>query len=522
MIHSAFLLGGRLVNGYLKGIRSMLRLKAKFTLVCFAALVWPSFATGRTVRPAILAAGLGGLPLERSGAAAHAGSWDRHWRNYDFRSLAPGHRLVLLHYRGAGVVRHFWCTFTGGQPILCQAILRMYWDGEKHPSVRVPLGAFFGVGFGQQVNYESAPLEETSGGNNCWWPMPFHKSAYWTLTNESKETISAFYWNINFDTYRSLPSRLLEFHALWRQENPVPRGKNYLILDTTGRGQYVGTALFMQGLAKGLGLSFLEGNPVVYIDGRRRPAIVGTGTEDYFCSGWYFATGPYSAPYHGCLLKQPIRQRVSAYRWNILDPIPFHRSIKFTIQVGPMDNIPAAYASVAYWYQTQPHPVYPPLPPPASLLPVRPVAVFAIPGALEARGLVRRAHATSGIVQSQNMADFNGRWSDDAQLFWHGQSKAAKLTIPLPVAKAGDYFLTAYFTKAPDYGRFQIFVGGHKVGSVIDGYARSVQPSGPVCLGKIVLRAGGNPLVVKIVGRDRRSANYFFGLNALVLKPVGR
>ena len=184
----------------------MLRLKAKFTLVCFAALVWPSFATGRTVRPAILAAGLGGLPLERSGAAAHAGSWDRHWRNYDFRSLAPGHRLVLLHYRGAGVVRHFWCTFTGGQPILCQAILRMYWDGEKHPSVRVPLGAFFGVGFGQQVNYESAPLEETSGGNNCWWPMPFHKSAYWTLTNESKETISAFYWNINFDTYRSLPA----------------------------------------------------------------------------------------------------------------------------------------------------------------------------------------------------------------------------------------------------------------------------------------------------------------------------
>ena len=88
-------------------------------------------------------------------------------------------------------------------------------------------------------------------------------------------------------------------------------------------------------------------------------ALHGTGTEDYFCSGWYFDHGTYSAPYHGCLIKDAKLGRVSAYRWHIEDAIPFKKSIRFTIQVGPWDNVRAAYATVAYWYQTQPHPVYP-------------------------------------------------------------------------------------------------------------------------------------------------------------------
>ncbi len=94
---------------------------------------------------------LGNLLLERSGEAMHAGSWDRQGHNGDARSIAAGQTLVLLHYHGAGIVRHFWCTFPGNTAIRSQLILRMYWDGQKHPSVRVPLGVFFGVGFGQQI-----------------------------------------------------------------------------------------------------------------------------------------------------------------------------------------------------------------------------------------------------------------------------------------------------------------------------------------------------------------------------------
>ena len=357
-------------------------------IAIFQLLNIAASAAGQTVGGVPgLGSPLSGLPLERTGTARHAGSWDRNGRNNDYRIIAPGQSLVLLNYHGAGIIRRFWCTFPGNKRVRCQLILRMYWDGEKHPSVRVPLGAFFGVGFGRRVDYKSAPLEETSGGYNCFWPMPFHKSAYWTITNETNQTVRGFYLNIGFDTYKKVSSRMLEFHALWRQENPVPAGKNYVILNTTGRGQYVGTALFMQNL-QDRGLEFLEGNEMVYIDGHKkenyyqgigpikpgqiRPAIEGTGTEDYFCSGWYFRNGPYSAPYHGCVIKDVKRGRISAYRWHIEDAIPFKKSIRFTIQVGPTDNVRAAYSSVAYWYQTQPHPVYPKLPPAAALLPVPP------------------------------------------------------------------------------------------------------------------------------------------------------
>lgn len=482
---------------------------------------------------------LSGLPLERSGTAMHAGSWDRNGHNGDCRPIAPGQTLVLLNYKGAGIIRRFWCTFPGNTHVRCQLILRMYWDGEKHPSVRVPLGAFFGVGFGRQVDYKSAPLEETSGGYNCWWPMPFHKSAYWTITNESKDRVNNFYWNIGFDAYKKVSRKMLEFHALWRRENPVPPGQNYVILNTTGRGQYVGTALFMQSLTD-RGLGFLEGNEMVYIDGHKKenyyqgigparsgqfmPAIEGTGTEDYFCSGWYFATGPYSAPYHGCLIRQG--GRVSAYRWHIEDAIPFKKSIRFTIQAGSEDNAHVDYSSVAYWYQTQPHPVYPKLPPATDLLPVKlappppPKPTIKIPNAIKGESLIPTAKSTGGKVSEQDMQPFGHGWSGNQQLFWRGQGKDNTLTLQLPAPKSGDYMLTGYFTKAPDYGIFQILSGGKTIGPKVDCYATRVIPTGPIVLGPIKLNKGNNPLVIRIVGKNAHAVNYIFGLNAFVLKPA--
>jgi hypothetical protein len=255
-----------------------------------------------------------------------------------------------------------------------QAILRMYWDGETSPSVEVPIGDFFGVGFGKQVDYQSLPLNETSGGYNCYWPMPFHQSARWTLTNLSAQPIEAFFYNIDYTAYDTLPPELLQFHAQWRRENPTTPGKDYTILEATGRGHFVGTALFMRGSAT---LGFLEGNEMITIDGEKEPSVVGTGTEDYFGGGFYFLRGAYSAPQHGCLIKDTVmgKARISAYRWHIDDAMPFAQSIRVTMQAGDRTArggggaLTSDYSSVAYWYQQEPHASFPPLPPPEGLLP---------------------------------------------------------------------------------------------------------------------------------------------------------
>jgi hypothetical protein len=257
-----------------------------------------------------------------------------------------------------------------------QAILRMYWDGESQPSVEVPVGDFFGVGFGEQRDYVSLPLAETTGGYNCYWPMPFHKAARWTLTNLGTGTMLVW-WNVDYTTLPKLPREVPHFHAQWRRENPTTRGRSYTVLEAAGSGHYVGTALFMQNLGPGVPpfgkLVFLEGDEQLFVDGEVSPSIAGTGTEDYFDGGFYFDHGPLAAPYAGAVIRDEATARVSAYRWHVEDAIPFAKSLRVTIEHGPANDVETDYSSVAYFYQREPHAPFPALPTdPAKLLPTPP------------------------------------------------------------------------------------------------------------------------------------------------------
>src|SRR6476660_3054946 len=193
----------------------------KYTLVLGLLLVCSCQKNLNMMPPMV---GLGGvstlnnLAMPHEGKAMHEGSWDRSGGNGDARPVNPGETLTLLDYKGAGIIRRFWVTIAprAEMHIHRQAILRMYWDGETEPSVEAPIGDFFGVGFGEQKDYISLPLNETSGGYNCYWPMPFHKAARWTLENRSDRKLDAFYYNIDFTAHDSLPSDLKHFHAHWR------------------------------------------------------------------------------------------------------------------------------------------------------------------------------------------------------------------------------------------------------------------------------------------------------------------
>ncbi|WP_428940478.1 glycoside hydrolase family 172 protein [Fontivita pretiosa] len=465
------------------------------------------------------ASGLSGIAIERDGVARHESSFDRSGGNLDFRVVEPGQTITLLDYNGAGIIRRFWVTIAPrSEPAIHrQAILRMYWDGEESPSVEVPIGDFFGVGFGQQVDFISLPLNQTSGGYNCYWPMPFHKSARWTLTNLSDRRIDAFYYNIDFTAHQKLPKHLLHFHAQWRRENPTVPGKSYTILQATGRGHFVGAAMFMQA-RRGNGLGFLEGDERIFIDDDSQPSIVGTGTEDYFSSGWYFDRGTYSAPYHGCVIKDQAIGRISAYRWHIEDAIPFRKSIRVTIEHGADDQWPADYSSVACWYQSEPHAAFPRLPQAKDLLALVPPPPMKIEGAIEAEDILDSARASTGALMRQEMSNFNGEWSGNAQLFWTPDAPDAMLNLSLPAPEEATWQLIAYFTRAPDYGIVQIRIGGQFLARRLDLFAPGVEPTGPIDLGKVHLRAGENPLTIQVVGKSERSSNYFVGIDGFVLK----
>jgi hypothetical protein len=145
--------------------------------------------------------------------------------------------------------------------------------------------------------------------------------------------------------------------------------ENYVLLEADGRGHYVGCVLSIDHLNPIPGFSwFGEGDDMIFIDGESwPPSLHGTGTEDYFGAAWGFPSGKYDGPYHGISLAGPTSGPLAysgkwtIYRWHIEDPVCFERSIRVTIEHGHANCHANDYASVAYWYQREPHRPFPPL-----------------------------------------------------------------------------------------------------------------------------------------------------------------
>ncbi|MDF2440743.1 MAG: hypothetical protein JWN98_1727 [Abditibacteriota bacterium] len=462
---------------------------------------------------------LGQLGFWRGGRVAHYSSRDMRGGNADLRRIEPGAKLTLVDHRGAGILRRWWTTIAprNNRAIQRQLIVRCWWDDETEPSVEVPISDFFGMGFGEWRDYQSLPLNMTSGGYNCYWPMPFGRRARIEVENRSKEPVVSFYYNIDIETQPAMPSEGLYFHAQFRRARTV-RNQPVTLLEATGRGHYVGTLLSMQPY-RGRSLGYLEGDERIFIDGEREPSIIGTGTEDYFNSGWYYDTGVYSAPYHGITIKDEANGRVNTYRWHIEDVIPFTRSLRFDIEHGGVNDAPDVdYTSVAFWYQTHPHAKFPPLP--SDLMPIVPAPVPKIAGMIEGEALHTGARATAGELSFQDMTPFSGSWSELGQLWWQQGTAGARLQLSLPAPATGEYNLTGYFTRAPDYGDFRVLVNGQPVGNVVKGYAAGVEPTGPVSFGRVRLQAGANPIAVEITGKQPLSQGHLVGIDGFLLTPA--
>src|SRR5580693_2674937 len=89
--------------------------------------------------------------------------------------------FTIAEIDGPGSIQHIWMTPTGNWR---WEILRIYWDDETTPSVEVPVGDFFGMGWGQYSPLRSLPVCVNPGSAfNCYWPMPFRKKCRITMEN---------------------------------------------------------------------------------------------------------------------------------------------------------------------------------------------------------------------------------------------------------------------------------------------------------------------------------------------------
>ncbi len=320
--------------------------------------------------------GAGGMATEGTGAV-HARDLGRGWKVSPSIRIESSETHVLAEIEGEGAIQQIWITTANVQ--WRDLILRIYWDGQEHPSVEAPIGDFFACGWNKYAQVSSIAVCVNPGrAFNCYWEMPFRRRARITLENRSPDDHAIVYYQVNY-VLTEVPADAAYFHAQFRRSNPLPVMQDYTIVDgVAGAGQFVGTYM-----AWGVnnGGWWGEGEIKFFLDGDEEfPTICGTGTEDYFCGAYNFDSGTadaelprayvaFTTPYSG--LPQIIRpdgtyqsqQRFGMYRWHINDPIRFTSDLRVTIQalgwrterenrryLPLQDDI----ASVAFWYQTLP------------------------------------------------------------------------------------------------------------------------------------------------------------------------
>ncbi len=475
--------------------------------VCAAALVGTAFGQSS----------LDDLIRVRNAQARRASSADPDAEgNRDARPIDPLKTLVLADLEGPGVITHIWTTVSSRDPFYPRSlVLRIFYDGSERPSVEAPLGDFFAVGHGTLATLTSLPVSVTSQGRarNCFWRMPFRKRVKITVTNDSRQyRTDAFYYYVDWLKYDQLPAAVAYFHARYRQQTPAAPG-DYTILETSGRGHYVGTVYSAQQVEYGW---FGEGDDKFYIDGETAPSLRGTGTEDYFSDGWGFRR--FSTPYYGVPVWEgdPPGGRVTAYRWHVVDPIPFRKSLKVTIEhkgsvfdersdpprplTGYVER-PDWVSSVAFWYQS-----------PAAVFdsPIAPVETRTAPyRVLRAGELDARAEPADGL-------------SGKSVLSYTPKIANAAVEASFETVSDGSYQVGAAFARSLRGGRYQPYLDGKPLGREVDLFYRGEEAATWDPLGTVPLKAGRHTLRFECRGASSYSnpsapAAYDFGLEYVVL-----
>lgn len=315
---------------------------------------------------------------------------DGEWVRTDVLDVGPGHpgeeaahgyRIDNAVFAREKLVGRYGFSpeeVTASEHVLESARLRITFDGRT--TVDAPIGEFFGSGLGEHdVRTMMSSIDPGEDGwYTAWWPMPFDESATVEIVNGGGVPIDGMTAEVSVAP-READENAGYFHATHHRGRTV-EGEDWNFLDVDGSGTFYGVTHTMRGLippnatathrnqplsipetnAVANQRNYLEGDERFYVNGERSPAWYGTGSEDYYESGWYFRDGTtFSMPLAG----NPAHELngdgcqydcTGAYRLQVPDAVPFNDGLVAGIEHGPNNDEPGDYSSTAYWYGGRP------------------------------------------------------------------------------------------------------------------------------------------------------------------------
>jgi hypothetical protein len=300
---------------------------------------------------------------------------------------------VTIDLPGCGVIRQMRVGLDPATPeVLRGTRLLVKWDQAANPSVDVPIGHFFGHAYsghgrwftskaavlGRKPLKDSPYVDYTSAFNSLLlgvtekeayscFPMPFCNGAVLTIQNGSGHRIESLRVRLDVERLERIPADGGRFHATWTEApaatDKTPRfgpqkvpGK--VVLQKEGRGKYVGVMLTVDWPYES-GYWWGEGDWMIWTDEDGwPPSYHGTGSEEYFNSGWcQFDRKAVS----GFVTLRPGHPTV--YSFHLNDAFQFQRNVHVAEEqmgYGPGEKVirerHPLWTSTAYWYASPAQP----------------------------------------------------------------------------------------------------------------------------------------------------------------------
>ena len=98
-----------------------------------------------------------------------------------------------------------------------------------------------------------------------------------------------------------------------------------------------------------------EGDDMIWVDGYKwPPELHGTGSEDYLNQAWGMQDNAFLMN-GSSIYERNTGGYQTSYVFHLTNPVRFEKEIKVTIEHGHGNHLANEMASVAYWYQKEPH-----------------------------------------------------------------------------------------------------------------------------------------------------------------------
>jgi hypothetical protein len=228
---------------------------------------------------------------------------------------------------------------------------------------------------------------------------------------------------------------------------------------------------------------------------------------------------------------------MTAYRWHVLDPVPFTRSFRFEMEhrgwtFQPDGSVKSAFgertdllSSVAFWYQQGI----------ARGLPDLPYGSARLPQGNAHQVEVERALAEVTAENGEASLVKELFWSKDVLAF-EAEGPGSRIEIPFDVPEDGDYELYTQIAQGPEYGMYTVLLDGkppqapdleHEPGADVlvkdrfDGYAPETYVGYDYPVGWSRLSQGRHRLTFACLGKHADSSGHRLAVDNIILAKTG-